>query len=82
MTKLAIFLFGLTLGMWGDAALVELENTSVWRLLSPPTIEFNHDVIEDALEPYSKPGLEGFGVDDSVPDSDWYNKAVEHQRSA
>jgi hypothetical protein len=51
MTKLTIFLFGLTLGMWGDAALVELENASVWRLLSPPTIDFNHEFIEDALEP-------------------------------
>ena len=51
MTKLTIFFFGLTLGMWGDAALVELENTTWWRLLSPSTIEFNHDVIEDALKP-------------------------------
>ncbi len=51
MTKLTIFFFGLTLGMWGDAALVELENTTWWRLLSPSTIEFNHDVIEDALNP-------------------------------
>ena len=51
MTKLTIFLFGLTLGMWGDAALVEMENTNWWRLLSPSTIEFNHDVIEDALNP-------------------------------
>ena len=51
MTKLTIFLFGLTLGMWGDAALVEIENASMWRLISPPTIEFNHDVIEDALNP-------------------------------
>ncbi len=51
MPKLAIFFFGLTLGMWGDAALVEMENSNWWQLLSPSTIEFNHDVIEDALNP-------------------------------
>lgn len=54
MTKLTIFLFGLTLGMWGDAALIEMENSNWWQLLSPPTIEFNHEFIEDALEPVVK----------------------------
>lgn len=48
---LAVFVLGLTLGMWSDAALVELENSNWWRVFSPSTIEFNHDVIEDALNP-------------------------------
>jgi len=40
MRKFASFIFGLTLGMWGDAALVEFENTNWWRLFSPSSVEF------------------------------------------
>lgn len=66
MNKLAIFFFGLSLGMWGDAALVELENTNTWRLFSPPTIEFNHEVINDALEPVGK------AADEQRPGPTWF----------
>lgn len=75
MNKLAIFFFGLTLGMWGDAALVEAENTNWWRLMSPSTIEFNHDAIEDALEPVAQDGDEEEG-----PAPTWlYEKKSAHK---
>lgn len=77
MTKLAIFLFGITLGMWGDAALVELENASMWRLFSPPSIEFNHDVIEDALEPVAEDGDE-----EEEPGANWLNEVTPAFRPA
>ncbi len=75
MTKLAIFVFGLTLGMWSDAALVELENSNWWQLLSPSTIEFNHDVIEDALTPAGKAAGE-----EEEPGPTWlYEKTPAHK---
>ncbi len=77
--KLAVFLFGLTLGMWLDAALVELNSTvTVYEWIVEPSVDFNHDVIDEALEDVDEEvdPLEG------VPDEDWYNKALERFRSA
>jgi len=66
MRKLAIFFFGLTLGAWSDAALVEFENSNWWRVFSPSTIEFNRDAIEAALEPAGK------DAGDNTPGPTWY----------
>ena len=69
---------GLTLGMWTGPLMVELDDGDiVWRWLSPPTIKFNHDVINEALEPLVKDDLE-----EEEPDANWLNTAAPKWRPA
>lgn len=61
------FVFGAIVSLWANAYTAELENSNWWQLLSPSTIEFNHDVIEDALNPAGQDAGE-----EEVPGPTWF----------
>ncbi len=69
------FLFGAIVALWVNAYTAEMENSNWWRALSPSTIEFNHDAIEDALEPVAQDGDE-----EEEPAPTWlYEKTPAHK---
>ncbi len=82
------FVFGAIVTLWADAYMAEVDvvdvaDVAVWAAVvqwfDGGGIDFNHDVIEDALEPQSGEDAEPL---EDVPDADWYNKATPPIRPA
>lgn len=71
--KVAVFLFGLTVGMWADAILVELDSTvTVYEWIVGPSV--------DMLQPIEDVDSE---VDEEEgPDANWLNEATPTWRPA
>jgi hypothetical protein len=73
--KVAVFLFGLTVGMWTDAILVELDSTvTVYEWVVGESVDMLQPIEEEeAGEPEHMK---------DVPDADWLNKATPPFRPA
>ncbi len=71
--KIAIFLFGITVGMWTDAILVEMNSTTtVYEWIVGPSV--------DMLEPVED--VDTAVDEEEEPDANWLNEATPKWRPA
>lgn len=71
--KVAVFLFGLTVGMWADAIMVELNSTvTVYEWIVGPSVEMLQPIedVDTAVD------------EEEEPDANWLNDATPTWRPA
>lgn len=73
-----VFVLGFTMGIWADAALVEwVGDTTIGEFFVSGGIEFNEEVIDEALNPVVEDGDEEEG-----PGPNWLNEVTPAFRPA